>query len=105
MTFPQGFQFYLSFGEVRNAFLQFRVGQQLKIQKGSALQGVAATQAVRQVVKAQSMPSKPKTVVVKRGDTAASIAKKYGTTVDKLIQLNGLKKNGMVQLGQTLKLP
>lgn len=40
---------------------------------------------------------------VKAGDTLYSIARKHGTTVDKLLQLNGLKKNSVLRLGQIIK--
>ena len=40
---------------------------------------------------------------VKRGDTLSSIARKYGTTVSKLCQLNGIKPNTILQLGQKIK--
>ena len=35
--------------------------------------------------------SKAKTVVIRRGDTLSTIAKRYGTTVSKLKRLNGIK--------------
>lgn len=41
--------------------------------------------------------------VVKRGETAYSIANQYGLTVNELIKLNKLASNGTVQLGQSLK--
>jgi LysM repeat protein len=42
--------------------------------------------------------------VVKSGDTLFTIAQSHGTTVDKLVQLNGLSGPDAVQAGQTLKL-
>ena len=41
---------------------------------------------------------------VKKGETLYGISKKYGISVDKLIELNGLKKNPQLLLGQKLKL-
>lgn len=44
------------------------------------------------------------TYKVKGGDTLSKIAKKYGTTIKALRQLNGLKNNNL-RAGQTLKVP
>ncbi len=41
---------------------------------------------------------------VKKGETLYGIAKKYGISVDKLIEINGLKKNPQLLLGQKIKL-
>lgn len=43
--------------------------------------------------------------VVQRGDTLAAIAKRYGTTVDALVQLNGLKNPNVLIVGQKLRVP
>ena len=40
---------------------------------------------------------------VKSGDTLAKIAKKYNTTVYKLVQLNGIKNPNKIYVGQRLK--
>ena len=40
---------------------------------------------------------------VKKGETLFSIAKKRGTTVDKIMKLNHLKKNAKLKAGQILK--
>lgn len=40
---------------------------------------------------------------VKKGDTLGSIAKRNGTTVDKLCRLNNLKKTSTLRLGQIIK--
>lgn len=44
------------------------------------------------------------TYTVKSGDTLYSIAKRNGTTVKKLCQLNGISENGKLRVGQKLKL-
>ena len=41
---------------------------------------------------------------VQKGETLYGISKKYGISVDKLIELNGLKKNPQLLLGQKIKL-
>ncbi|HIQ60649.1 MAG TPA: LysM peptidoglycan-binding domain-containing protein [Candidatus Enterenecus faecium] len=57
---------------------------------------------------AQVKPQPPvsgKTYTVVRGDTLSEIAQKYGTTVDTLVQLNGIKDPNLIVVGQVLKLP
>lgn len=44
-----------------------------------------------------------KTYTVKKGDTLGSIARKNGTTVDKLCKLNGLKSSSVLKVGQKLR--
>ncbi|MFD8777513.1 peptidoglycan-binding protein [Streptomyces sp. NPDC059916] len=44
------------------------------------------------------------TYTVKKGDTLTSIAKTHGTTVAKLVSLNGLKDADALKVGQKLKL-
>lgn len=41
---------------------------------------------------------------VRRGDTLSSIAVKSGTTITRLCQLNGLKRNSIIRAGQRLRL-
>ncbi|MBU5594928.1 N-acetylmuramoyl-L-alanine amidase [Amphibacillus sp. MSJ-3] len=43
------------------------------------------------------------TYTVKRGDTLSAIAKKYGTTVDKLVKDNNIKNPNLIRVGQKLK--
>ena len=40
---------------------------------------------------------------VKKGDTLSKIAKRYGTTVKKICQLNGIKQTKTLQIGQRLR--
>lgn len=40
---------------------------------------------------------------VKAGDTLTEIAKKYGTTVDKLVKLNNIKNKNLIYVGQKLR--
>lgn len=40
---------------------------------------------------------------VRSGDTLSGIARKYGTSVDKLCRLNGLRKNTVIQIGQKIR--
>ncbi|MBQ0015839.1 MAG: LysM peptidoglycan-binding domain-containing protein [Bacteroidales bacterium] len=41
---------------------------------------------------------------IKSGDTLGKIARKHGTTVQKLCRLNGLKETSVLQIGQKIKL-
>lgn len=45
-----------------------------------------------------------KTYTVVKGDTLSKIAKKYGTTVDTLVKLNGIKNKNLINIGQVIKL-
>ena len=47
---------------------------------------------------------KPATYTVKKGDTLTAIAKQFGTTVNKLKELNKLARADMIKVGQKLKL-
>lgn len=51
--------------------------------------------------------SKPvtKTHTVKSGENLSVIAKKYGTTVEKLVALNNIKNKNLIYVGQIIKLP
>lgn len=46
-----------------------------------------------------------KTHKVKRGDTLSGIAHRYGTTVARLAQANGIRSGSRIRVGQVLKLP
>ncbi len=46
-----------------------------------------------------------KTHRVKRGDTLSGIARRYGTSVPKLAQANGIKSGSRIRVGQVLQLP
>ena len=55
-------------------------------------------------------PTKPTTqaagtYTVKSGDTLSRIAAKYGTTVAKLAEINGIKNPNLIHVGQVLRLP
>lgn len=53
-----------------------------------------------------SKKTEPKTVTytVKKGDTLSSIAKKYGTTYQKIAKDNGIKNPNFIKVGQKLKI-
>jgi membrane-bound lytic murein transglycosylase D len=43
--------------------------------------------------------------IVRRGDTAGSIARKYRISVAELVRANNLNRNAMIRIGQPLKIP
>ena len=45
-----------------------------------------------------------KEYVVKKGDTLTYIAKLYNTTVDKLVEINGIKDKNKIEVGQYIKI-
>ncbi len=47
--------------------------------------------------------SQPETYTVVRGDTLSGIAKRFGTTVDRLASLNGIQNKNLIRVGQVLK--
>ncbi len=48
---------------------------------------------------------KPKYYTVKQGDTLYQIAKKYHTSINNLCEINKIKENSILSIGQKLKLP
>lgn len=53
--------------------------------------------------KTKKKAAKSKTYQVKSGDNLSIIARRNGTTVDKLCKANGIKQNAILRPGQTLK--
>jgi len=48
--------------------------------------------------------AKKKYYTIKKGDTLFSLSNKYGTTVDKICKLNGIKKSGVLKVGKKLRI-
>jgi membrane-bound lytic murein transglycosylase D len=65
--------------------------------------GEKALQAIAAIPK--YLPPEFDTYVVRSGDTLAAIARKLGTSVQTIIQVNGLKSNYLIYPGQALKIP
>lgn len=57
-----------------------------------------------QKLKINSTAKSPKIYTVKKGDNLSSIAKKYNTTVNKLVRLNNIKKPNLIYPGQKIKI-
>lgn len=55
--------------------------------------------------KPEPKPSDDEVYVVKAGDTLSAIADKYGTTYQKLAEINGIKNPNFIQVGQKIKIP
>ena len=51
----------------------------------------------------QSRPSQGRVYKVRKGDTLGKIAKKYGTTVDRLCRLNNISRSKTLRPGQIIK--
>lgn len=50
-------------------------------------------------------PAKNIVYTVQRGDTLSKIASKYGTTVAKIAELNGIYTPNLIRIGQQIKIP
>lgn len=78
------------------------VGQRLTIpgaSGGSSSSGGGSTQG------GGTIPSSGSVHVVSRGETVASIARRYGTTVAAIATLNGLRNPNLIYVGQRLNIP
>lgn len=71
------------------------VGQKLKVSAGSSGGGTTAAAA--------SAPSSSRTHTVGRGETLASIARKYGVSTADLQKWNGIRDASHIEVGQRLK--
>lgn len=61
-------------------------------------------QAEVNVIAKVGSDSAPVLYTVKAGDTLSAIAKKYNTTVDALVKLNGIKNKNLIHTGQVIKI-
>lgn len=68
-----------------------------------ALGGQAA--ATKKPAATRTTTPTPATYTVAKGDNLSKIAKKFGTTVDALVQANAIKNRHQVRIGAVLKLP
>ncbi len=84
-----------------------RVGQKLKVTGSAAKQTTAKSSTAATGSKTATGDNgggSGKTYTVRSGDTLYSIAKRNGTTVKRLCQLNGLSENSKLKVGQKIKL-
>ena len=70
-----------------------------------ALQAKEAESEAFQQQKIKQMKAKPRTHIhkVKSGETLSSIARKRGTSIDRLCRLNNIKRNTILRPGQILR--
>jgi membrane-bound lytic murein transglycosylase D len=69
---------------------------------------VAPLVTVAQVQQSARQPQpKPQMVHhrVKRGETVIEIARRYGASVERILQINGIRKAHLVKVGTTLVIP
>ena len=76
-------------------------GDRLKVSGSAAAKATPSTQNTQSNPSTQNTQS---TYTVRSGDTLSKIAKRHGTTVKKLCQLNGISENSTLRVGQKLKL-
>ena len=82
-------------------------GQKLKVTGSAAKQTTAKSSTAATGSKTATGDNgggSGKTYTVRSGDTLYSIAKRNGTTVKRLCQLNGLSENSKLKVGQKIKL-
>ena len=65
--------------------------------------GERTLQAIASVPK--YVPPEYETYIVRSGDTLGAIARKFRTSVQALVQINGLRSNYLIYPGQSLKIP
>jgi LysM repeat protein len=80
-------------------------GQTIKVPARKTTETAAAGLAQKKGDAAFVKTAGERTHQVEKGETATSIAKRYGVGVDDLVALNKLKDPKKLQLGQTLKVP
>ena len=101
-----------SLNHIKNVNVIF-VGQVLKVPCGASAAGSSSGSVVK--VTPPAAPSEPVTpglgaeprpaYTVKTGDTLSSIAARTGTSVNALMQANGIRDANRIYAGQTLRLP
>ncbi|MBO7137562.1 MAG: peptidoglycan DD-metalloendopeptidase family protein [Bacteroidaceae bacterium] len=79
--------------------------EEMDEETAQALMAKEAESEAFQQKKIQQMRAKPRTHIhkVKSGETLSSIARKRGTTIDKLCRMNGIKRTSVLRPGQILK--
>lgn len=73
-----------------------RIGQTLKIPASAKTSSGSS---------ASGKPSGSRTHVIRSGETLSGIAKRYGVTVDGIVQANGINRKKPIQVGQRLVIP
>lgn len=89
-------------GLTRNSVI--RIGQKLTIPAAGSAPAPEFAPAPKPQEEAASGQSETSVYIVQKGDSLSKIAAKHGTSVKRLMSLNGLKKTG-IRIGQKLKVP
>lgn len=97
---------------INNGFVMWQFGGEVNKIRSNKIDGktcdqdyildesiLAKTEEIKEEPKAE-----PTTYTVKKGDTLSKIAKEYGTTVNELVKLNGIKDPNLIRVGQVLKI-
>jgi murein DD-endopeptidase MepM/ murein hydrolase activator NlpD len=92
--------------------LSFRMGGQPAMATGNIdyeaflVQNAGTKPAVAKPAAKPAAPAKPggRTYVIVRGDNLTKIARQFGTTVSKLVELNQIKNPNLIFAGQVLKI-
>ena len=79
---------------------KLRIGQRLIVGWNN---GVPAITSSKKSTKSSSQATQTTYHKVRKGETLSTIARKYGTTVTKICQLNGIKSTTILQLGRSLR--
>ena len=75
------------------------------IKPGQVLRVPAGRTAAAPTVHEPAQPQKPQRYRVQRGDTLGRIAKRFGTTVDRLVAMNNMDQAHFIKPGQVLRVP
>jgi len=79
-------------------------GYRIKLPAGGKTEVVVAQAATPNRPQAQT---KPRVVHhrVKRGETLIHIAQRYGASLERILQANGLRRTSLLRVGSTLRIP
>ena len=80
-------------------------GYDIRLPKGTREQFELALASYREPATAALRPLAARSHKVRRGETLASIAERYGVTVQALRQVNGMLMRSVIKVGQSLRIP
>ncbi len=87
-----------------NTYIQVRQSAIYAASKSQVKDAAVATVSIETLVQTKGYVSETKTYIVKRGDTLASIAKKFNVSIDTIKWANNLKSD-FLKVGQKLRIP
>jgi len=92
--------------EIRYGEVNFDPATVFNIEEGTLLENTdhfSIAGAVKSHNEIQKELSKHRYHRIRSGDTLGKIARLYGTTIERLCQLNGIKRTSILRIGQTLR--